>query len=325
MSDLPPRPLIMPPGAREARGTMRMHRRRRRLIGISVLPTLLTLGNLVCGFAAIHFASKPIGPAEVFGWSTLTIAGALIFLGMLFDGIDGLAARLTRSASEFGAQLDSMADMVTFGVAPAYMMLRLVGYYYGGPDNYTGVLGPDADSVYGKVIWGIAAFYICCTALRLARFNVETVSHAEEDHRNFRGLPSPGAAGAVASLILLHQHLWVTRFNELPPPGFGATSSLAIPIVTVFCSAAMVSRLRYAHIVNRYLRGKRSFAYVAWIVAPFVLAIWWFQITLAVLFTVYLLSGPVLTIMSRGKLRHRLPATEPLQGASDPRTQPPAP
>lgn len=304
---------------------MRMHRRRRRLIGISVLPTLLTLGNLVCGFAAIHFASKPIGPAEVFGWSTLTIAGALIFLGMLFDGIDGLAARLTRSASEFGAQLDSMADMVTFGVAPAYMMLRLVGYYYGGPDNYTGVLGPDADSVYGKVIWGIAAFYICCTALRLARFNVETVSHAEEDHRSFRGLPSPGAAGAVASLILLHQHLWVTRFNELPPPGFGATSSLAIPIVTVFCSSAMVSRLRYAHIVNRYLRGKRSFAYVAWIVAPFVLAIWWFQITLAVLFTVYLLSGPVLTIMSRGKLRHRLPATEPVQGASDPRTQPPAP
>lgn len=303
-----------------------MHRRRRRLIGISVLPTLLTLGNLVCGFAAIHYASKPIGPTEVFGWSTLTIAGALVFLGMLFDGIDGLAARLTRSASEFGAQLDSMADMVTFGVAPAYMMLRLVGYYYGGPENYTGVLGPDADSAYGKVIWGIAAFYICCTALRLARFNVETVSLAEEDHRNFRGLPSPGAAGAVASLIILHQHLWVTRFNEVAPPGFGATSSLAIPIVTVFCSAAMVSRLRYAHIINRYLRGKRSFAYVAWIVAPFVLAIWWFQITLAVLFTAYLLSGPLLTMMSRSASRQVPPGGHaPGPDARRATPQPPAP
>lgn len=325
MSDLPPRPPLMPPGSRDVRGSVRTHRRRRRLIGISVLPTLLTLGNLVCGFAAIHFASKPIGPTAVFGWSTLTIAGALVFLGMLFDGIDGLAARLTRSASEFGAQLDSMADMVTFGVAPAYMMLRLVGFYYGGPENYTGVLGPDADSVYGKVIWGIAAFYICCTALRLARFNVETVSHAEEDHRNFRGLPSPGAAGAVASLIILHQHLWVTKFNEVAPPGFGATSSLAIPIVTMFCSAAMVSRLRYAHIINRYLRGKRSFAYVAWIVAPIVLAIWWFQITLAVLFTVYLLSGPVLTLMLRGKSRQGQAPSGQVPGAAGARAQPPAP
>ena len=191
MSEMPPRPSLMRPAPREARGGLRMHRRRRRLIGISVLPTLLTLGNLVCGFAAIHYASKPIGPTAVFGWSTLTIAGALVFLGMVFDGIDGLAARLTRSASEFGAQLDSMADMVTFGVAPAYMMLRLVGYYYGGPENYTGVLGPDADSVYGKVIWGIAAFYLCCTALRLARFNVETVSHAGRTTATSVGSPPP--------------------------------------------------------------------------------------------------------------------------------------
>jgi phosphatidylserine synthase len=153
---------------------------------------------------------------------------------------------------------------------------------------------------------------------------VETVSHAEEDHRNFRGLPSPGAAGAVASLILLHQHLWVTKFHEIAPPGFAATSSLAIPIVTMFCSAAMVSRLKYAHIVNRYLRGKRSLAYVAWIVAPIVLAIWWFQVTLAVLFTVYLLSGPVLSMMSRGKTRLApQPALEGVVPPSEP--QPPTP
>ncbi|NDG64202.1 MAG: hypothetical protein EBY29_12185, partial [Planctomycetes bacterium] len=107
---------------------VRASRHRRRLKAVSVIPTLLTLGNLICGFAAIHYASKPIGASNVLGWSTLTIAGTLVFLGMLFDGLDGFAARLTRSASEFGAQLDSMADMVTFGVAPAFMVLRLVSY-----------------------------------------------------------------------------------------------------------------------------------------------------------------------------------------------------
>ncbi|MSQ89931.1 MAG: hypothetical protein EXS01_00855 [Phycisphaerales bacterium] len=278
-------------------------RHRRRLLSISVVPTLLTLGNLVCGFAAIHYASKPIGPSTVLGWSTLTIAGTLVFIGMLFDALDGFAARLTRSASEFGAQLDSMADMVTFGVAPAYMVLRLVSYYYGGPDHYTGILGPDADNAYGKIMWGIAAFYICCTALRLARFNAETTSTDEADHRFFRGLPSPGAAGAVASLTLLHQHLALVRFHEVPPDGFERTSALALPLITLLVSAAMISRLPYAHIVNRYLRGRQPFAFVAWMMLPLAFAVWWFQVGLAACFTIYALSGPVRRLMHRFQSR----------------------
>jgi CDP-diacylglycerol--serine O-phosphatidyltransferase len=132
------------------RTTRRMRLRRQRTkdraSAVRALPTLLTLGNLMCGFAAIHYVAKPIEPTTIFGWNTLTVAGTLIFLGMFFDGIDGFAARLTRSASSFGAQLDSLADVVTFGVAPAFMMLRLVSHYY-GPSNYTGILGPDADSI----------------------------------------------------------------------------------------------------------------------------------------------------------------------------------
>ena len=72
---------------------------------ISVVPTILTLANLVCGFAAIHYASEPLGPTAVFGWSTITVGGALIFLGMFFDAIDGSVARLTRSTSDLASAL----------------------------------------------------------------------------------------------------------------------------------------------------------------------------------------------------------------------------
>ncbi len=278
-------------------GTPRTHHR--RIAGVSVIPTLLTLGNLISGFAAIHYASKPIGPSNVMGWSTLTIAGALVFVGMLFDGLDGFAARLTRSANAMGAQLDSMADMVTFGVAPAFMVLRLVSYYYGGPEHYTGILGPDADNFYGKLMWGVAAFYICCTALRLARFNAEVTSTDEADHRYFRGLPSPGAAGAVASLTLLHQHLIVIRFHELPPVGFERWSALILPLVTLLVSAAMISRVPYVHVINRYFRGNQSFAFVAWLMLPLAFAVWWFQVALAVTFCIYAASGPARRVLYR--------------------------
>ena len=190
------------PSGRDIEPMVGRVRRRRR--AASVLPTLLTLGNAICGFAAIHYAAKPIADTA-FGWSTLTVAGVLVFLGMFFDAIDGSVARLTRSTSDIGAQLDSLADVITFGVAPAFMTLRLISHYYGPAGDLT-ILGP-ADSAYAKILWAIAAFYMCCTALRLARFNAEVRSAKEEDHLYFKGLPSPGAGGTVASLIVLHQHL----------------------------------------------------------------------------------------------------------------------
>ena len=114
---------------RRASRLHRRGRRRRRLPPVQVAPTLLTLGNLVAGFAAIHYAAKPLEFTGPWGWSSLTLAGALVFLGMFFDSIDGSVARLTRSFSDLGTQLDSMADLVTCGVAPAFMMLRLVSHY----------------------------------------------------------------------------------------------------------------------------------------------------------------------------------------------------
>ncbi len=287
----------------------RRRRTRRRLPAVSVLPTLFTLGNLVAGFAAIHYASKPIEESSLFGWSTLTVAGALIFIGMFFDGVDGSIARLTRSTSDLGAQLDSLSDVVTFGVAPAYMMLRLMSHYV-GPLSDKAILGPDADSAWAKVIWGIAAAYVCCAALRLARFNVETPSAAAEDHRFFKGLPSPGAGGAVASLIILHQHLLYTRLHGEAPPAFERWTAFGIPLVTLLCAMAMVSSVRYVHMVNRYFRGKRDFSYIVKLAIPLVIGVWWFQISLATVFTAYAISGPLRNLWLRSRRARSLPVAE---------------
>lgn len=274
---------------------------------LAVIPALMTLGNLLCGFAAIHYAALPVASSDIFGWSTLTVAGCLIFVGMFLDALDGSVARLTRSASDLGAQLDSLADMVTFGAAPAYMMLRLVSHYY-GPEHYTGVLGPDADNLYARITWTIAAAYVCCTALRLARFNVETPSTDAEDHLWFRGLPSPGAAGCVASLILLHQHLLVKRFGGEFPPGFERTCSLLIPLVTLMAALDMVSTMRYPHLINRFARGRKNFPALVRIVIPVVMAVLWLQVALAICFVAYALSGPLGAAMRRVRRRRLVPA-----------------
>ncbi|MCA9285650.1 MAG: CDP-alcohol phosphatidyltransferase family protein [Phycisphaerales bacterium] len=289
--------------AKDVTRRLRRRRRPRSVPPAAVPPILMTLGNLIAGFAAIYYATKPIGETAFAGWSTLTLAGALVFLGMFFDAVDGSLARLTRGTSDLGAQLDSLADMVAFGVAPAFIMLRLVSHYV-GPTGTATILGPEADNAYAKVIWGIAAVYVACAALRLARFNAETSSASIEDHSVFRGLPSPGAAGAVASLTVLHQHLLATRFTNVEPPAFEKWTALGVPFVTLLAAFAMVSSVPYVHVINRYVRGRRDFAAIVRIVVPIALAIWWLQVTMAVAFTAYALSGPVRLMLSRGRQRH---------------------
>lgn len=284
----------------------RKRRRRRRIQAVAVLPSLFTLGNLIAGFAAIHYASKP-ADASVAGaldWSPLTMAGFLIFLGMFCDAVDGSIARFTRTTTDIGAQLDSLADIVTFGVAPAYMTLRLVSMYY-LDNNEAGmaVISPDHDGAFGRIFWVIAAIYVSCAALRLARFNVETgSSEALSDHMFFRGLPSPGAAGCLASLILLHQDQlsdssakWVARST-----GFGMAG------IMLLCGLAMVSRLPYVHATNRYLRGQGSFAYVVVMMVLLVLAVFYTQEVLAVAFTVYALSAPARWVWLVGRRRWKV-------------------
>ncbi len=128
----------------------RTPRRRRVIPPQAVWPLLFTLGNLVSGFAAIHYAYKGAEWQGPWGWSGLTMAGALIFLGMFLDSIDGAVARITDSVTELGAALDSLSDLVTCGVAPALMVLALVSSYLGDDGTLT-LLGPDADLPWGKL------------------------------------------------------------------------------------------------------------------------------------------------------------------------------
>ena len=303
------RPLRLPIGRNP-----KSRRSERPLRAIRAIPTILTLGNLICGFSAIYYATKPVGETAFLQLNTLTVAGLLLFLGMFFDAIDGSVARMTRSTSDLGAQLDSLADVVSFGVAPAFMMLRLVSHYY-APSGTVTLLSPDADTMWAKIIWSIAVIYVCCAALRLARFNAETTSPAEDDHSSFKGLPSPGAGGTVASLIVLHQHLLYTKVDLTYVAtgvednlAFARVAALGIPLVTLLCAFAMVSSIRYAHFANRVLRAKRDFAGIVQITLPLIACIFWTQLTLAIGFTVYALSGPILSLWN---LRRKSPAPAP--------------
>lgn len=321
----PPREELSGPqrGVWNRRRLQLRHRPRRRLPSMSVIPTLCTLGNLVAGFAAIHYAARGLNEPNVHmlwrDWTSLTLAGALIFLGMFLDAIDGSLARLTRSTSELGGQLDSLADVVTFGVAPAFMTIRLVMNHIQGEDW---MIGPEADTLFGKVIWAAAAVYVCCAALRLARYNVELGPGSVNDHSLFRGMPSPGAAGTVASLIILHQHLLVkyaglpleapAKASTLLSLGYVQWAALLVPLIMLLCAFGMVSNIPYIHFANRYFRGPRSFAYIVRLVVILALAIWWFQFTIAIGFTVYALSGPTRLIWSKLKRRrHHSPPPHP--------------
>ena len=265
--------------------------RRRRLRSVAVLPTLFTLGNLLSGSAAIFFASRPPSARLLMGWTPLTLGGLFVFVGMVLDGLDGRVARLTGQSSRLGEQLDSMADMVTFGVAPAFLAVQLAGvelpFFSEAGDRY-----------FDRVTLIIAGIYVACAALRLARFNLETKTAGGADYMTFRGMPSPGAAGTVASFVLLHQHLLARRNVDHWTVSAATVSMIAI---TLLVAVAMVSHLRYTHVANRYFRGKARFNSIAKAVIVAPLLVIWPQASLAAAFGTYALSGPLAWLWGRRK------------------------
>ncbi|MHC4997129.1 MAG: CDP-diacylglycerol--serine O-phosphatidyltransferase [Planctomycetota bacterium] len=265
---------------------------------VKVLPSVFTLGNLLCGFAAIFYASRPEGAVMPFGgaWSNLTLAASLIVLGMLFDALDGRVARLTNQTSELGEQLDSMADMVAFGIAPAFLVIQLVNI--GTP-----FFGPEiADTYFDRAVLVIAGVYAACTALRLARFNTEIEDPENADHMSFKGLPSPAAAGTIVSLILLHQDQLAGNH-----PQWARLTAVGMVFITLLVAIAMVSNMRYAHIANRYIRSSVPFHIAATAVIAVLIPLLIFpQPTLAIAACSYALYTPIrLTLRTfRRKLNH---------------------
>ncbi|MCC6681516.1 MAG: CDP-diacylglycerol--serine O-phosphatidyltransferase [Phycisphaeraceae bacterium] len=271
---------------RATRTQRSMRRRQRRAIivrrGIAVAPTLMTLGNLLCGFAAVFVASRPTNVGFPFDWSQPTLAVVFIFTGMVFDALDGRVARMTHSVSELGEQLDSLADLVTFGVAPAFVVIELV-------DIGTPFFGR-ADYVFDRFVLVVAGLYVACAALRLARFNIQTPEDDNPAHQYFRGMPSPAAAGTVASLALMHQYVlakydadnWLVR-----------SAAVTMVLIALLMAVAMVSKLRYVHVLNRYLRRRVTLPSFVLVVAAAGMLLLRPQLSLAGLMAAYALSAPV--------------------------------
>lgn len=190
-------------------------------INRAVYPSIVTLGNLFCGFLAIaYIAEGRIIPAA---W--------LIFAGMVFDVLDGKVARLTKGSSDFGMQLDSLADMISFGVAPAFLAKVYITQ--------------DPSPVASRLAWILCLSYVVCAALRLARFNVET-DHDEASHQYFKGLATPAAAGVVSSLVL--SDFFFTQI--LPMQHYKVFLLVAVSILSIL----MVSEVRYVHFGVKMLK-----------------------------------------------------------------------
>jgi len=252
----------------------------RPLLTIAVFPTMLTLGNLVCGFFAIVVASRVDAPnpaaIDPTDPTSIMLSGWLIFLAMVFDGLDGYVARLARTSSDFGAQLDSLCDLVTFGVAPGFLLVKMC---------------PHFAYLHRQAIWVIAASFAACAALRLARFTVETSD--EDEHLSFSGLPAPAAAAAIAGFAIMFYTLRKEDNPLIYAEQIDQALQTVLPFFAVFLSLLMVSRIPYPHVVNQVFRGQRSFGHVVGVLFALVAVMVIRGYSVPLVCCAFALSGPV--------------------------------
>ena len=223
--------------------------RRKLRRGIYLLPTSFTTGSLCCGFYSLIESSR----------GNYKMAALLIIVAGVLDGLDGRIARLTGTTSEFGVEFDSMADISSFGIAPAFLAYEW------------------ALQSFHRVGWLIAFLFVACAATRLARFNIQ---HGSSDKRFFAGLPSPAAAGVVASVGLAFPN---------PPTQLGF--SVLIGVLVAATALLMVSHIRYRSFKSLDLKSPRSYLSVVAIALVFV-AVLVHRRSLMLIAGLYLLSGP---------------------------------
>ena len=254
---------LIPQGKIRQRRMKRRSPSNRLRRGIYLLPSLITAGNLFCGVFAILMAFN----------GEFHMAAMLIVAAVLLDGVDGAVARLTHTTSQFGVEFDSLADVVSFGVAPAVLV-------------YIFALAP----------WGIwgglgAALFAVCGALRLARFNVQTLT-AEKSY--FTGLPIPAAAAMIAATIFMYFMLGLENTHGKP-----------VVFIVIACALAglMVSNFRYFSLKQHHFKKRSTIWLLLSALAVIILTIAMWQIVLFSALLTYTLSGPLLGLLAVRKRR----------------------
>lgn len=234
--------------------------------GIYLLPNLLTTAAFFAGFYAIVAAMK--GHFES--------AAIAIFVAMIADGLDGRVARLTNTQTAFGAQYDSLSDLSAFGIAPALVMYSWSLFHL------------------GKIGWLAAFLYSVATALRLARFNTQ-----QNDKHYFQGLPSPSAAGLIASIV------WMGSIYEVD----GFIVAVPAAILTLLVAGLEVSSIRYNSFKTFDFKGRVPFITV--VLAAFIIAAIALEPAemLFAVFFVYLVSGPAMTLWHLRRMRKKRSST----------------
>ncbi len=243
------------------------------------VPNLLTICNSLCGFAAILYTLHVYDGGKTINTSALAISAWIIMFAMVFDALDGFAARIFNAASMKGLQMDSLADMVTFGVAPSVIVAVMAHSM-----KESGNLFTPKDYI---LIWGVSGVYLGCAALRLATYNVKALEPSKHhDHNYFSGLPSPGGAAAICSAVIFFDSYGVIKQITYGLPLYAATLGIL-----------MISNIRYIH-VGRWLlsvkRNKRRLfvlaALLAWIAYDPAAAI-------ILIVNFYIFSGPVIAVL----------------------------
>jgi len=245
---------------------------RKKFRGIYILPNLITTASLFAGFYAIIEAIH----------GNFEIAATAVLVSLVLDGLDGRVARITKSASNFGVQYDSLADLVAFGVAPA-----LIVYFW--------ALQP-----FGRYGWVAAFLFVVCGALRLARFNVQI---GEFDPRYFNGLPIPAAATMVSMVILMYYDL-----GEWAPTRHGVIVAMIYVL-----SFLMVSNIKYYSFKKFELFQRKPFPVLVAAVLLFLVIAIEPKIMGCLAMASYVISGPILTLLLLWR-RRKEPYTDIAEG-----------
>lgn len=274
---------------------------------VHLLPNLLTLANCFCGLLAISKGIDALGATDPDRfYAGLETACWLVFVGMVFDAVDGKVARMVGGGSAFGAQLDSFSDLLTFGVAPG-LLVKVLVEHEGSLYRF---------DVNPRLTFVAAGVYTVMALLRLARFNLENDPDPEA-HRTFKGLPSPAAAGSVAATILMYlslRHPDLQKSDGVLTPLGGILKSFpdlrmspalvwflpALLVMLPLLGLFMVSRMRNVHMTS-YLTERGQFVTLVGVVVAAV-CLWTFPApAVFFVFNGYVLFGLVRAVLARPK------------------------